>query len=312
MSFSKNELYILYSSDDNYAQHMGVSIYSLLNTNRNFLLIHIYIIDNAISKNSKTKIYQIIQKFSNVTLHYIPFEKWKNKLSLKMEWNISLSSYARLFVGTMLPNNIDRILYLDCDTIVCGSLRSLWKMELESKVLGAVQDCVANETKIAVGLNPTQKYFNVGVLLINLGLWRKMNIEYECINFIEQHKGKVRHHDQGVINGVLSENIFPISLKYNLMTIYYIFNRKKILKYYGESASFWKEEEIDIAKKNPIILHYTPSFTCRPWVKGCCHPLSYLYWKCLFNTPWKGVQPEKNHTKWYIRFIEWRYRTLPF
>lgn len=312
MSASTDLLNVIYSSDDNYAQHLGVSIYSLLNTNRKFKKICVYIIDNGIKDENKKKINQLVDEFHNSQLIYISFDCWKDKLHLNMEWNISLSSYARLFVGSMLPNEVERVLYLDCDMIICDSLISLWETDLSDKVMGAVQDSVENQTKAAVDLKPEQPYFNAGMLLINLAAWRRENTEESCLDFIDKHGGRVRHHDQGVLNGVLSGKVYFLPLSCNLMTIHYIFNRKQIISYYGENAQFWSDSEIKYAKSKPIILHYTPSFTTRPWVKGCCHPLAHLYWDNLVHTPWAGAKPQKNNTKWYVRLVEWRYRRLPF
>ena len=312
MSFCVESLYLIYSSDDNYVQHLGASIYSLLDKNRDFKQIRIYVIDNRISECNKEKLSQILVGFSNAQLFYISFDKWKEQLQVNMEWDISLSAYARLFVGSMLPREVDRVLYLDCDMIICDSLKSLWKTDLSGKILGAVQDSVGDSTKEAVGLMPGQRYFNSGMLLIDLVAWREANIEEECMKFIRSHQGNVCHHDQGVLNGVLLGKIFPLPLRYNLMTIHYIFSRKKILRYFGENAHFWTDSEIKKAKKKPVILHYTPSFTVRPWVKGCHHPLVNLYWDSLAHTSWRKAVPQINCTKWYVRLIEWRYRCLPF
>lgn len=305
---NENQLNVLYSSDDNYAQHMGASICSLLEHNRDFDKINIYVIDNNISSENISRLKSLIDEFENAEIVLIPFEKWKNRLNLNMEWNISLSSYARLFVATMLPNYVGRVLYLDCDMIICGDLHALWNTELQECLLAAVQDSVSAGTKNAIGLSEHNKYFNAGMLLINLELWRQMDTENKCVQFIEEHNGNVRHHDQGVLNGVCKNSVHFLPLKYNLMTIHYIFNREQILHYFNEAAPFYSKEEISEAKESPIILHYTPSFTSRPWVKGCRHPLKQLYWGTLAHTPWAGAKPQRNKAKWYVRLIEWRYR----
>lgn len=311
-SFLPEHFNVLYSSDDNYAQHMGVSIYSLLNTNRDFERISVYIIDNGISRENKKKLDDIISGFGNAEHSYIDFTSWKNKLHLNMEWNISLSSYARLFAGSMIPDDVGRILYLDCDMMICDSLKTLWNTNLQGNILGAVQDSVSDETKAAVGLHPENRYFNAGLLLIDLNSWRNAEAESACMNFIEDHGGIVRHHDQGVLNGLFGEHTLFLPLRCNLMTIHYMFSRGQILKYFGENAAFFEETEISAAKEKPAILHYTPSFTSRPWVKGCRHPLKQLYWDNLSHTPWAGAKPQKNTAKWHVRLAEWRYRTLPF
>lgn len=301
---------ILFSSDDNYAQHLGASVYSLLSNNKEFSEINVYIIDNGISETNRKNLATIESEFANAKFIYIDFTDWKNKLSLNMSWNISISAYARLFVDSMLPKTVDRLLYLDCDMIVCGSLAPMWTTDLNGKVLGAVQDTIGDVTKSAVGLVPEDRYFNSGMLLIDMEAWRAQDMDNKCLSFINDHNGNVTHHDQGVLNGVLRNNWHLLNVENNLMTIHYVMSYGKTLNYFGEHASFYRESEVEAAKLKPVILHYTPSFTTRPWVGNCAHPLKNKYWEVLAKTPWKNAVPQKDNSKWYVRLINWRYRVL--
>lgn len=309
---SRNELNVFFSSDDHYAQHLGAAMQSLLQNNQDFTVIRLYIIENEISASSKEKLCAIAEKFLNAQIIWISFDAWKSRLQLNMTWSISMSSYARLFVADMVPVDMDRILYLDCDMIVCDSLQRLWNTDLRGCALGAVQDTISNTTKAAVGLAPEEQYFNAGMLLIDLAKWREQNIGSKCLSFIQERNGSVVHHDQGVLNGVLRNQWFRLPLCDNLMTIHFIFNRERILDYYGENAVFYLDNEIVNAKEHPVVLHYTPSFTSRPWCQDCKHPRKALYWENLNKTPWKGAKPEKSKDKWYVKLINWRYRNLPF
>lgn len=307
-----NNLNVLFSSDDAYAPHLGVAMYSLLINNMGFESINIYIVDNHISSDNKNKLIQIKDGFTNTRIHWIPFESFSGCLKLDLAWNISLSAYARLFVSAILPQNIQKILYLDCDVIICQSIRTLWESEMYDNIIAAVQDFVGDKTKNAIGLHDKMRYFNSGVLLIDLQKWRDNQIEHKCLQFINHYHGKVVHHDQGVINGVLKNQIQILPISYNLMTIHYIFSRRKLIKYYNDHADFYSVHEVDNAKIMPTILHFTPSFTSRPWIKGCKHPLKSLYWDMIQQTPWHENKTQKNKTKWYIRLVEWRYRVLPY
>lgn len=309
---NKNCLNVIFSSDDNYAQHLGVAIYSLLKHNQVFAQIQIFIIDNEISEENKERLLNITYKFSNVQIHWILFEKWKSELKLNMPWNISISSYGRIFIGSMLPKEIERVLYLDCDMIVCEELESLWSMDLRGSVLGAVQDTISDSIKAAVGKTALQPYFNAGMLMIDLNEWRTSNTEELCMKFLNEHKGSVVHHDQGILNGVLQNSWYRLPLEYNLMTIHYIFTQKKIQKYFCDHSKFYSQMEVMSALKAPKILHFTPSFTSRPWTKGCKHPLKKIYWDMLKETSWKNAKPQKDKCKWYVQIINWRYRKLPF
>lgn len=303
---------VFYSSDNNYAQHMGVSIWSLLENNRKFKAINIYIMENGISVQNKEKLSQIENQFVNAKIYFISFSKYSKMLNLNMPWHISISAYARLFAGVALPQGVHRVLYLDCDTVVCRSLYDLWNYDIHNNVAGVVQDTVGDNSKKQLGLSVIQKYFNSGMILLDLDMWRQLKIEQRCINFINQHQGNVHHHDQGVLNSLLYDKVEIVPMRFNVITIHYFFSIKKIRKYYKEHAEFYTDREINEAKEEPVILHFTPSLTCRPWVKGCKHPFKNRYWEILEKTPWKGAPLQKNTTKWYIRLIEWRYRNIPF
>lgn len=309
---SNNTLRVIYSSDDNYAQHLGASVYSLLDCNRDFEKTEVYIIENNISDENKKKLAGVAEGFVNASVDFISFDKWRDSLTLDMPWHISVSSYARLFVSDMLDDSIDRILYLDCDMIVTSSLKELWETDLSGNIVCAVQDAVPDSIKSAVGLESRDKYFNAGMLLIDLEKWRSENIQEKITDFLNEKNGRVIHHDQGVLNGVLKGKVRFVPLKYDLMTVHYILDLAHINKYFANHAQFYGEEEIETAKKEPAILHYTPSFTCRPWVKGCKHPLKDLYWQALSNTPWKGAKEEKNTAKLKSRLVDFRYRNFPF
>lgn len=304
-------MHIVYSSDDNYAQHMGASIYSLLSHNAGSAIV-IYVIDNGISSDSKGKLQQIINQFPLSRIQWIDFSKWSEKLTLNMQWPISLSSYGRLFIGSMLPADVSRCLYLDCDMIICDCIDELWNWDMHGCTIASVQDTVSRETKERIGVHCEEKYFNAGLLLIDLNKWRSIDTEWACLDFIARHQGSVTHHDQGVLNGLFHQDVSILPLKYNVMTIHYIMSRAKILKYFREESPFYSEEEIAQAKAHPVVLHYTPSFTSRPWVRTCRHPLKKLYWDAVAKTPWAGAQPIKDTSKWYVRLVDYRYRHFPF
>lgn len=311
MNYKSDELNVLFSSDDNYAQNLGASIYSLLNHNRSFKRIRLYIIDNEISLKRRDMLLQIVSLFKNACVEFIDFAKWKSKLKLNLAWSISLSSYARLFMGDILSESVNRVLYLDCDMIISDSLYQLWNHDLGTNIIGAVQDCVSQATKTCVGLKKNEGYFNAGMLLIDLYRWRENYIGQRCIEFIKEKSGTVGHHDQGVLNGIFHNKWTRLPLRFNVMTVNYFLSVDRMKKYFGDFADYYSKEEITQSKAHPSIIHYTPSFTSRPWFSNCCHPLKEKYWESLSETPWKDEKPQKDTSKWYVRLQGWRYRNLP-
>ena len=303
---------VLFSSDDNYARHMGVAMVSLLSHNTDVEKIRLFVIDNHISKSNIEKLNLIVDRFENAEISYIPFETFENQLHLDLAWPISLSSYARLFVAEVLPADVNRVLYLDCDVIINGSLSEFWNTDLDGMCLGAIQDMVPSHSKEAVGLLADQPYFNAGVLLFDLTLWRQLGIGSACLDYIASHGGRVTHHDQGVLNGILKGQWKRLPLNYNVMTIHFMMSHDKSKKIFPDASSFYTKAEIANAISRPFILHFTPSFTSHPWERNCKHPMRSLYVDVLKMTPWKDYPLEKDKNPWYVRFLNWRYRELPF
>ena len=304
-------LVVVYSSDDNYAQHTGVSIVSLLDNNKHFDDIHIYIIDNEISKVNKEKLIDIINNYGR-RISFIDFNKYKSMLNLNMQWNISISSYARLFISSMLPDNVDKVLYFDCDTVIVNKIDELWNTDIKDYYVAGVADTVSSSTKSSVGIDRDGKYINAGMLLINLKKWREDNIQDKFIKFIDSYEGRVTHHDQGVINGVLQNNLKILKPNFNLMTVYYTMKREDIISYYSIDSEFYSEDVIQEALLDPIYIHFTPGFTTRPWIKGCKHPKKELYLSYLEKTPWKDTKLEKDKSKIRVKVVNWIYRNLSF
>lgn len=306
---NNDTLNVVYSTDDNYAQHTGVSIISLLDNNRHFLNIEIYIIDNNISAENRDKLVSIVDKY-NRKLTFIDFSEYENKLKLNMEWSISISAYARLFLSDMLPSHINKVLYYDCDTIIVDKLDEIWNEDISNYFLAGVKDTVNSNIKIAVGMNKNDDYINSGMLLINLRKWRKDNITDKFLGFIEQYNGKVTHHDQGVINGMLNGFIKILPLKFNVMTVFYTMKREEIIKYYNIDGDFYSEDEINEAINYPVYIHFTPGFVSRPWVRGCKHPKKQLYWKYISISPWSDFKCIKDSSKFQVKAINWLFKNF--
>jgi len=115
----KDSMNIICASDDNYAQHMGVMLVSLLENNkRNDSSI--FIVDGNISDKNKKALRKVSTKYDRPFTFLKPdFTLFKDVLT---DSHITEAAYYRLSVAELLPSNIERVLYLDSDLIVCGDI----------------------------------------------------------------------------------------------------------------------------------------------------------------------------------------------
>lgn len=283
---------IVYSTDENYARHCGTSIYSLFYNNRDIKEINVFVIENDVGEETKEKFYRIAEKFGrNIEFFDI------NKICKDFPKNNDFpkAAFARLFVENM-KKSIDRILYIDCDTIINGSLKELWNINIDNYYIGAIQDSIQSFKMKIIGLNKEFRYINSGVLLINLKKWKEENLKEEFIKCMKKYKGKVPHHDQGVLNIVCSNKILYLHPKYNLMPEMLCMTAKQLKKLY-RIKEFYTEEELREGRKNPIIIHYITKWYNRPWYKSCTHPLKEKYIQYLNETDFNKTLLEGNLKK---------------
>lgn len=300
---------IVYSSDENYAQHLCVSLVSLLENNKTVQTLNVFIISNGISEDSKLKIAGTAERFGR-KIDWIDFGPFESKLNLNMEWPISISAYARLFLPKMLPETCERVIYIDCDTVICRSLSEMWETELGDCSVGGVLDTVLPRFKCAVGLDKRDNYINSGVLLIDLNKWRQRKSQDKFLQFIEDHHGRVTHHDQGTINGVLHDEILVLHPEFNAMTPIFTTKYNRLLRFY-ELEQYYSEEEVRCAIIEPVIIHYTPGLIGRVWEYECRHPKAERYRTYLELTPWKGklVHAERQPVK--QKLLCWAQKNWP-
>ena len=88
-------LSFVYSSDDNYTQHVGVSMISLLQNNTHFNTINIYLIENKLHRIVKNS--QLIREKYNRTIQFINFNDLSEKLKINIRNSIAINSFYRCF-----------------------------------------------------------------------------------------------------------------------------------------------------------------------------------------------------------------------
>lgn len=282
---------VVYASNDNYARHLAVSLYSLLDKNREAGTIEVFILSMNLSDQTKKRLQMTAQPFGR-RVTFLELGDLKERFSYEVDTGgFDLSIMARLFMGEVLPKEVGRVLYLDCDTVVLASLERLWEMELGSYMLGAVMEpTIYPSVKEGIGLSPEAPYFNSGVLLIDLKRWKEENAQKQLLDFYRSMGGKLFAGDQDTINGALKGRIKPLSPRYNFFTNYRYFHYRHLVRLspvYGNITKNGFKE----AKRHPVILHFMGDE--RPWKQGNRNHYRKAYEHYLAQTPWAGTPKEK-------------------
>ena len=259
-------------------------------------VIRVFIVGQGISQNSKNKFVSMAKEY-NRTIEIIPLNSLDEYIDFEFDtggWNPIV--LARFIQDKLLPTDVDKVLYLDGDTINVASLSDLWNTDLEDKVLGGCIEATVNKKqKESLGMLH-MPYINAGVLLINLKLWKENSIGKKILSYYKDNAGKLFANDQDAINGTLKGKIYYLNPRYNFYNIYWFYPYKVLSDLMGD-AYYYTKEEVDFAIQSPAIIHYLGEE--RPWRKGNKHKFKIYYEKYLAETPWGDDQLELGWEKYF-------------
>lgn len=272
---------VICACDNKYTMPLSVVICSAfknLHCDRSILF---YIIDGGISKKNQ-------QKLLSLATHKnqrIEFIKVSNKTfsNLKEVGHFSRVMYFRLLIPKLLPLEYSKVIYLDSDLIVQGNLGELWDIDIDDYYLLAVQSLGIPYVSSPYGLRnyhelgipEKSKYFNSGVLVINLPKWREDNISQRVIEYIQSYQDILLWPDQDGLNAILANKWKELSPKWNQTPCFYS----------KENLSF-SEQDFHTALYEPSIIHFASVH--KPWNSHFYHPANNLYYYHLDMTPWSG------------------------
>ncbi|NSE80319.1 glycosyltransferase family 8 protein [Coprococcus comes] len=279
---------VMYTCDNNYVWLMGISVISLFENNKHVKELKVYLLGEKISKENKIELKKIGNKY-NREIEIINVPKLNIPPSLvSTRW--PTSAFTRLFSGVILPNNIDRILYLDCDTIIVGDISGLENVKFNGNIAMGVKDCISGTYKENIGLNKKSPYINAGVILFNMNALRKVDINIEIENYMNKYRKFINYADQDILNGIFKGKIGELDPKYDVMTIDVVYSYEEIQQL-RRPTNFCTKEELYIAKNNPTIIHYTTNMrVVRPWFVNTDHPLADEFEKYIKMSIWKDKE----------------------
>jgi lipopolysaccharide biosynthesis glycosyltransferase len=273
---SKPPIAVLFCTDNNYWQHMGATLASLLSSNGRHRF-RILVCSLEPNPENEMKIRQIAQEFGNATVEFILFTP-KYREALPVDRYISLGAYLRLFVTEYVDPALDKLLYLDSDLIIRKDIETLWAADIDAYCAAAAVEPRFHENP---GIVPGEPYFNSGVMLINLSRWRSEgDLIEQFIACAKQKFSALPYWDQDILNIVLRGRVAFLSPRWNFHAIY--------AELLPEQLGFARDEFLSI-RRNPDIIHFTSKD--KPWHYIPEPQYKRCYWEALSRTPWKGAVP---------------------
>lgn len=286
-----SEINVLYPFDNNYAPYAGISLTSLLENNKAADRIHVFILGFGLQPDTEEKLRKTANSYGrDITfLDAGPVEDYISGLDMPA-YRGAVIAVARLFVTRFMPDDIKRLVYLDSDTVVVGNLTELSGADLKGNAVGMVCDSVGRDYKKYQGFAADEYYYNGGMIVYDLPLWRAG----KCSERIEEHILHVRNRyealDQDLINIVLKGEITRLDLRYNLQPFHLVYTPGTYLRVYG-SKGYYTGEEIGSAAGTPVILHTFRYLGMFPWHKDSVHPCVDIYEKYKRISEWNDTLP---------------------
>lgn len=277
---------IVTSADSNFVRPVAVMLQSVTDFHRGVAL-NVAIITDSILPEDRASLAEICE----ITWISPPPDIG---IGVELPIYLSVASLWRLSIADLLPAAMDRVIYLDADTLVRGSLQSLWDIELASNTIAAVRDPVAPWFGSPAGppwerldLSPDEPYFNSGVMLIDLVAWRRDCVGRLALKVLREVR--LPWADQCALNSVLVGKWTQVSPRWNLQAGH--------VSPTASTATVEARSEMESSFRNPSIVHFNSGRLGRPWASVCSHPFAAEWYAKLSKTEWSRWKPPRRSIK---------------
>lgn len=255
---------ILVTLDKNYIPYLNVMLSSLLHRNPDCAFV-VYLLHKAIPDSALTGTRRILERHGEL----VPVRaKALDLTDAPTTDRYPQEIYYRIFAARYLPESLDRVLYLDPDIIVNGSIRSLYGSPMEDYYFAAASHTghiLQRVNSLRLDAEEDSPYINSGVMLMNLDRLRREQDYDDVFRFIQEHRGLLFLPDQDIISGLYGSKIYALDpFRYNMTE-----------RLYQTHAPFEKDLDLDWVRQNSIIIHYCGRN--KPWKKNYLGQLDVFY-----------------------------------
>jgi lipopolysaccharide biosynthesis glycosyltransferase len=194
--------------------------------------------------------------------------------------------WLRFLLPRLLPS-VDRVLYLDADTLVLGSLEPLLEIDLAGLPLAAVSNVVEEDLwphVRSLGVDDPRHFFNSGVLLMDLARMRAEGSVDALLRVAVERSDELRWPDQDALNIVFAGRWHQLHPRWNAQNSLWGW-RPRADHVFGRAT-------VEEAISDPGVVHFEGPLVCKPWHALNHHPWRAAYWRTLRTTPWADTEPE--------------------
>ena len=242
--------HVAFCISDNYSSIVAVTLQSFVDHHTNDSAFTFHLVSEALSSDNLDYLRRVIAQRPSWQLMYHPIEE--KSLAHIPTGPFTIHAWYRIFLDQLLPEEVEKVLYLDADTLIASSIDELFQIPLENVAIGAAKDQqnFITATKQRIGLPQQHTYVCSGVLLMNLSYWREHNIAQQILDWAIANAHRLGCPDQDAINVVLREKTVVLPAKWGIIARNFLYD------------AFYQTDEAAEAYYHPCIIHYAG---CAPW-----------------------------------------------
>ena len=263
---NQSPIRLLATLDENYLPRLQVLLTSVFINNPEEKM-ELYLIHRNIPEKSLEKL-RIQCCFFHYPLHLIQVDAsfFQNA---PVSRRYPQEMYYRLLAPHLLPGDLDRILYLDPDTLVINALRPLWETNLNGNLFAAashtgVTEIANNVNRLRLGTD--SDYFNSGVLLMDLKLGREKILPEDVFSYFSEHSASLLLPDQDILNAMYGNQIWEVD------DAVWNYDARNYNSYLLRSSG---KADLDWVIAHTAILHFCGR--TKPWKPGYPYRFGILY-----------------------------------
>lgn len=278
----QNTITIVSVCDNHYAILLCALIKSIELNHKSQEQIEFVVVEDGITALNKRKIEMSISD-QKLAIRWLPMRDClPDDLKIPQDKSsLPQNVYARLFIPSFIEKEINKVIYLDVDMIMIEDVSKLWNVSLADKIVAAVQDQfvqvvsrwggVSNYEEL--NIKGENKYFNSGLMIMNLQKWRDENVTSRVISCIHKNKKHTKFPDQYGLNAILFQDWLELDPLWNRFA--------------------YSEDE------RPFLIHFTGR---KPIYSTYNFSDRYreIFYSYLSQTEWKNFQPI-SETKRYFK-----------
>lgn len=253
VKYTKGEIPIFFSTDNNYVPFLDVAIRSVIaNASRDYKY-HIVVLNTGLDESRTDLIKELEDENFTIDFADISYAVKDIEHKLPKEQHFGLATWYRLFIQSLFPQ-YDKIIYIDCDLVVTGDISELYHTDLEDNYMaGVIENWILNSpifsyyTKEAVGVE-SKNYINAGVVVLDLAKFREHQIEQKFVELINTYNFDVIDPDQSYINYLCQGHIKYLPFEWNRTPLENVECENPKIVHYALGMKPWHDPKMFLAE----------------------------------------------------------------